>query len=1001
MDAEWSRVSAAFDEMCDLEPAQREARLQELESGDPSLASALRALLAADATERGALAAGPLALAGDELASDIAADEARVAAAGAVTAGTLLGSWRLVARLGEGGMGEVWAADRADGAFEQSVAIKLLRRGMETEGLLRRFLRERQILARLVHPGIARLLDAGSTADGRPYFVIERVAGEPITAWAAARNLSLEGRLRLVLAICEAVDFAHRSLVVHRDLKPSNVLVTEAGEVKLLDFGIAKLLEREKEGTQLTELEGQALTPSYAAPEQIRGEAVTTATDVYALGVLLYELLTAKLPPRRGTVPLPSLAAEVEHETVERPSNAVRALAGGETIAGLEPARLARRLSGDLDTIVLKALAREPERRYPTATALGDDLRHYLAGRPIAARPDSASYRLGKFVRRHRAAVSAAVAVVVALVAGLTLALWQADRAKREARRAERVRDFLVSVFESRDPDVGAGRRQTVEQLVDESVGRLATELAGEPEVEADLADALARAEASLGRHARAQRLARRALLLRRERFGEDSVEVAASLTTLGVSTLAAGDALAAERLLRAAVARAEQAAGPDSIEAAGARVELASALSAQERPLEALAPARHAHGILLAALGPDDRRTLRALLRYAEAALDSGDRHQAERILRQALRGEGRQPTPLTRALLRRELADVLFNSARPVEARHEIDRALAELEALLGERHVEVVDALNVRSMVRLQAGDFEGGSEDIKRALSLLEQVDPDHPLRATLLSTLANAHLHLGQIEQALILFREILERAERSFGPDSSRAYSARTNLADALHVTGHDAEALAQIAPIVARLRREPRFGLGDLPMTVLALQSEILSRSRRVPEAIVASRFALELMAQRGAGSDPKAKRQIELALASSLIAAGTPAARREARGLLERAPQDRDSLPLDAGLPERLLAAIDAAEGKLADARRRLQSALSLSAAAGHGSNENAAETRLELGLVLESMGEHEEARRVLAEAQSLLFRRKGRDHPDTQRAAAALARLKPPSR
>ena len=305
MSVEWSRLSAAFDELCDLEPAAREARLSELESSEPSLAASLRDMLAADATARGALAAGPLALGGTELAGEVAGEGVAATAVGAMTAGTRLGPWRLLERLGEGGMGEVWAAERADGAFEQQVAIKLMRRGLETEALLRRFLRERQILARLVHPGIARLLDAGSTHDGRPYFVMERVAGEPITTWAQVRHASIEARLRLVLDICEAVDFAHRNLVVHRDLKPSNVQVSESGEVKLLDFGIAKLLEREEDGTRLTELEGQALTPSYAAPEQIRGEAVTTATDVYALGVLLYELLTGKLPHRRGVVPPP------------------------------------------------------------------------------------------------------------------------------------------------------------------------------------------------------------------------------------------------------------------------------------------------------------------------------------------------------------------------------------------------------------------------------------------------------------------------------------------------------------------------------------------------------------------------------------------------------------------------------------------------------------------------------------------------------------------------
>jgi serine/threonine-protein kinase len=417
----WARLSSEFERLCDLPPDERARQLAALSAVDAAFAAEVSAMLAADARTGGALAGSALALAAPP------ADEST--ADGAVRIGARLGAWRLIERLGAGGMGEVWVAERADGTFEQRVAMKLLKRGLETDALLARFALERRILARLTHPGIARLLDAGSSGDGRPYFVLERVEGRPITVWADERKLPVAARLRLMLQVADAVDFAHRNLVVHRDLKPSNVFVTDAGEVKLLDFGVAKILETEGDGAK-TELEGRALTPQYAAPEQLRGEPVTTATDVYALGVMLYELLTGRLPHQRRRASLAELAAQVEHETVERPSSAARR---GEAGAGpgADRERVARELAGDLDTLALKALAREPERRYPSAAALTDDLRRYLDGRPIAARPDTVGYRLGKLVRRHRLAFAAAAAALLALVAGLAAALWQADRATR------------------------------------------------------------------------------------------------------------------------------------------------------------------------------------------------------------------------------------------------------------------------------------------------------------------------------------------------------------------------------------------------------------------------------------------------------------------------------------------------------------------------------------------------------------------------------------------
>ncbi|MBZ0103582.1 MAG: serine/threonine protein kinase, partial [Thermoanaerobaculia bacterium] len=321
------RAAAAFDELIDLESGERAARLAALAEDDPAVARIVGSMLAADAP-------GHL--------GDVLLQPLKRPLAGRV-----------------GGMGEVWAGEREAGGFAQRAAIKLVRSGLASEAVVARFALERQVLARLDHPAIARVLDGGVAPDGRPWFAMERVDGEPITTWARRAGLSVERRLELMIEVCRAVDAAHRSLVVHRDLKPSNILVTADGHPKLLDFGLAKLLEPELD-PQLTHTEMRALTPAYAAPEQVLGEPVTTATDVWGLGVVLFELLTGELPHRRGTRSGAALARQVEHESIEGPSAVVRR-AGGEPWP--------RRLGGDLDTLVLQTLRREPERRYPTAAA--------------------------------------------------------------------------------------------------------------------------------------------------------------------------------------------------------------------------------------------------------------------------------------------------------------------------------------------------------------------------------------------------------------------------------------------------------------------------------------------------------------------------------------------------------------------------------------------------------------------------------------------------------
>ena len=472
----WRELSPLIDELLDLAAPARQARLDALRAGSPGLADELAALLAHDSQARsggfltGAAAAGPGSV-----------DDASLA-------GQRLGAYVLQTPLGHGGGGSVWRAHREDGRYDGAVAIKLLHLSLMGRVGAERFRREGQILARLVHPHIARLLDAGVTPGGQPYLVIELVEGQRIDQHCDAQRLGIEARLALFDDVLAAVAHAHTHGVIHRDLKPGNILVATDGSVKLLDFGIAKLLDDDAssaESTALTHEGGRALTPEYAAPEQLRGEGVTTATDVYALGVLLYQLLCGCHP----TAPLGGNAAEVLRATLDTdPAPPSRRIAdtvtdtatGAAACRASNPQRLQQLLAGDLDTIVSHALRKAPAERYATVTALAEDLRRYRAHEPVVAQPDSRAYRTRKFVRRHRGAVAAGVLTTLAISAGLVGTAWQAHRAQIEALRAKEQRDValekmadsqdiakLLSLITTAIPDKGLF---TLESLMDAAV---------------------------------------------------------------------------------------------------------------------------------------------------------------------------------------------------------------------------------------------------------------------------------------------------------------------------------------------------------------------------------------------------------------------------------------------------------------------------------------------------------------------------------------------------
>ncbi|MGQ3056281.1 MAG: protein kinase domain-containing protein [Nevskia sp.] len=653
-------------------------------------------------------------------------------------AGTVLGPWEIEDLIGQGGMGEVYRARRADHAFDLQVAIKLLKRGLDTQQVVRRFLLERRILAQLTHPNIAHALDAGAAPDGRPYLVMEYVAGQPITEYSRVQAHSVVDRLRLMITVCRAVQEAHQRQIVHRDLKPSNVLVTSAGQVKLLDFGIAKSLDDEAMDATRLAGEATALTPAYAAPEQILGQALTSAVDVYALGVMLYELLTARLPHRREGRSASVLVAELGSETLIRPSTVLRQERGRLP----EPERLSRlrSISRDLDLIVLKALHPEAARRYRSAQELADDLQRLLDQRPVLARADSVAYRAGRFVRRNRLAVAAAAAVMLALSAGMSAAIWQAGIARSEARsallqkaRAERVKDFVLSVFKEQDPYERSRQQQrTPLQLITDAAARVDADLSGDPEMHAEVLMELAGIRINLGDFAGARGMLEHALDEQRTLYGKDSPRVARSLILLArLADKEKGDgAPEIEPNVREALGILERTGSNDRQAIADTKLLLGRTLGfSQTRTDEALKVLEGARQINEAIGGQDSRAAIDVLLAEMAVLRRASRVAEAETAAREAIhRLENLAgPENLGLAYPLSELGSLLtIEQSQYVEAIPLLQRSIAIQRTQLGNKASGLAGDLALLGQAYASLYRFD----DARMAFSEGEQALPEN-------------------------------------------------------------------------------------------------------------------------------------------------------------------------------------------------------------------------------------------------------------------------------
>jgi eukaryotic-like serine/threonine-protein kinase len=772
--SDWHSVDRVFAEVLERPVAERAAFLDRRCGGNAALRAAVVGLLEAERQSATLFAAAEVeraALLRETFAEedDAARTTARI--------GERIGPWRLTALLGEGGMASVYLAERADDQWQQQVAIKLLRAPSGATPDAARLIAERQILSSLEHPNIARLLDGGSTADGQPYLVTEHVRGAPITRYCDERQLDVEARLGLFVQVANAVHHAHQKLVVHRDLKPSNIFVDEDGRVRLLDFGIAKLLEPQAmPGAAFATRTGlRPMTPEYAAPEQLAGAAVTTATDIYQLGLLLHELLTGARPGRAA----PGVAAAEIGGTVPRPSTQVRR-SGEAAVAGRMPGdarRLERRLRGDLDIILQVALREDPARRYASAAAMALDVQQHLQGNAIAARADSAWYLLKRFARRSPlTAVGAALLVVVSISWATSLQVYslrlaeQRDAATREATRATRVQALLLDLFRQGDPfeqDTLGGRQLTVWESLDGATLRMRDRLADEPELLVELLTTVASLQERAGRFAAARDLLLQVVELERARGGAPTPRLVAALGNLGGAERLLSNTDAARAYLEEAVALLPRL--PPTAAATVATVLLDAAQFEQffGSPQVAEGQFRQVLATLDEQGGGDLGLRIDALEGLAATLSQLGRYREAEDQLRAALdlveRDYGASHSRVVPVLTALGIALDGQDRLDAAVAAHR--RALQVAQEHLGDEHW---NTLSIRSNVSValgRAGDRAGEQAELRKLLELrLRLHGANHNEVGVAYQNLAASLAKTGQYDEALAL----LEQARRTF-----------------------------------------------------------------------------------------------------------------------------------------------------------------------------------------------------------------------------------------
>lgn len=771
----WRRLETLFYQASDMDPRDWPRFLDRACADDAGMRREVESLLAASERTLSGL-------------REPALETAREMAAGPASTAKLIGPWQILEAIGDGGMGRIYLACRADRAYEQKVAIKLMRADFGGDpAMLARFRVERQILAKLNHPNIARLLDGGVSAEGLPYLVMEYIEGLPIDSYCRVRHLSIDARLGLFRIVCGAVEYAHRNLVIHRDIKPANILVTAAGVPKLLDFGIARLLDPEFSGMARTRASQLLMTPEYASPEQVRGDPVTTAADVYAMGVLLYELLAGSRPFRVKTDNPLEIARAICEQTPQLPSAASKSAE-------------AKRLRGDLDRIVMMAIRKEPERRYASIEQFSADVEAYLEGYPLQARTTTWGYRAGTFVRRHKAAVAVAALFSIALIGfGLGMGVL-ARRADRQRQTAERETQFLAGLFQSAAPEVARGETITARTLLDRGAQRIDRELAAEPQVRASLLETIADAYRSLGLFDESRVLAEKSLKL-----SPESVQSEELLAELDRDK---GQYAEAEPLLTKVLDSKRRTFGDASPQAAQVMAELGECFYWEAKDDQAISLLRRTLAIDRKN-GPDYGAPTR---NYLALALErKGDYDEARQLLRESVDINRRTlgTNSPDYAITLHNLGSALIDRGDLLGAEKMIREAADIRRVVLGSNHPDYAISLNNLGYILVEEGDWRRAEPLMKEALDInMARLGPTNPRIAAPMNNWARVLQEKGDYPQAEELYKRILVILQQAHADSTWPAAQITANLA-LLHFDRGRYDAAEQYARQAMDLRRK------------------------------------------------------------------------------------------------------------------------------------------------------------------------------------------------
>jgi eukaryotic-like serine/threonine-protein kinase len=892
----------------ELAPSQRSAFLERACSSDRSLRQEVETLLSSGGDVRSSF------LQSAPLAEGLGTDNDRIDAADALQAGQVFAQrFQLVRKLGEGGMGQVWLAEQTSPVRRQ-VALKLIKAGMYDESVVQRFQAERQSLAIMDHPAIAKVFDAGTTPQGQPYFVMEYVPGLPITEYCDQKKLRIPERLELLIQACEGVQHAHQKAIIHRDLKPANILVVEVDGKpvpRIIDFGLAKATTPRVAGESLfTQLGHFVGTPGYMSPEQADPSVqdIDTRTDVYSLGVVLYVLLTGSQPldtKQWKNQPLDELLRKLREEEPPRPSTKVSTdrdtSATTAEARGTEPKQLVSLLRGDLDWITMKTLEKDRVRRYGAPSELAADIRRYLNHEPIVARPASAGYRLRKYARRHRVAVGVAAGLVLLLAAFSVLQAVELRRITRERDRANRITDFMTGMFKVSDPSEARGNSVTAREILDKASNEMRTGLAKDPEVQSQMMQVMAHTYENLGLYARAHELAKRALDARLSFLGSDDPKTLESMTQLGWILAREGHDAEAEKLERQALAGERRILGPEDPLTLETMDRLAIILQHQGHYDEEEKLEREAIDVETRVLGQENAQTLQSMNHLGVALLFQERNAEAEQEYRRLLDVERRVWGPDHPETLKAlgNLALSRQKQGRFAEAEPLYREALATQQRVLGPEHQNTVRAMFNLAGLLSEEGRLADAEKLQREALAIqLRTLGPEHPDTLRSKYNLADLLLREGHVHEAEGLQREALATRVRVLGPENPGTLQSQSDLARILISEGFYAEAekLAQETFEVEIRTLGPQH-----PYTLDALQrlGTAMAYSHRYVEASKLFRDVIEKGSNSGGQGNPFA---VWYAFACVAVAADRPDdALQYLREAINRGYKDADGLMAD----------------------------------------------------------------------------------------------------